>query len=99
MALVARDTDIAVGEHKIGDDTCWNIAVLTGVGSVYSEGRRNSVKYSMANGNCGDGMVIQGSGKVYMEGRGAARIGDLVVCFCDGRNDTIITSAGTVDSI
>ena len=99
MGLVARQGDIAIGRHKIGDDTCVNVAILTGASTVFSEGRGNARVSDITNGNCGTGMIIQGSGKVFAEGLRMSRLGDIAICFCDGRDDIIITSAGTVSAI
>ena len=99
MALVARGGDIAIGKHRIDGNTKWNIAILTGNGTVFSEGIGIAKQFSITNGNLGKGMIIQASSKVTAEGLGMARLADLAVCFCDGRNDTIITSAGTVSAI
>ncbi len=75
------------------------MAILTGGATVFSERLANARAFDITNGNCGTGMIIQGSGTVFSEGIGMARLGDLAICFCDGRDDLIITSAGTVDAL
>jgi len=99
MPGIARANDIAVGWHKKGDDWCYNVAILSGSGSVFSDGRGITRLNDSTNGNCGSGITIMGSGKTFANGRPVCRLGDLAICFCDGRTDIIITASGKVFSV